>query len=456
MNSSLWIKTATAAAATLTAFAASSMPGQASTGPVASPPETVGPNPTIAPVDKHLIPTMQVAPAKGWSSGAKPTSPSGVEVTAFANGLNHPRWLYVLPNGDILVAETNAPPKPDDAKGIKGKVMKSVQAKAGAGTPSSNRIILLRDADGDGKAEVKTVFIANLNSPFGMVLVGSDLYVADSDAIVKFPYNKGDTSIKTAGQKLTDLPAGTINHHWTKNIIASPDGTKLYATVGSNSNAAENGIPAETGRAAIYEIDRATGDKKLYATGLRNPNGMAWEPSTNTLWTVANERDELGNDLVPDYLTSVKQGAFYGWPYSYYGQHVDDRVKPQRPDMVAKAIPPDYALGAHVAALGLVAASKTALPAPFANGMFVGEHGSWNRKPAVGYKVVFVPFADGKPSGQPVDVLTGFVNDKGEAYGRPVGVAIDSKGALLVADDVGNSVWRASGAANVSAADGPK
>jgi glucose/arabinose dehydrogenase len=308
--------------------------------------------------------------------------------------------------------------------------------------------VLLRDANGDGIAETKTVFIDGLNSPFGMTLVGNVLYVADSDEILKFTYKPGDTSIAAPGVKVTDLPAGSINHHWTKNVIANADGSKLYATAGSNSNVGENGMAAEEGRAAIWEIDPASGTKRLFATGLRNPNGMAWTPGTNVLWTVANERDELGDDLVPDYLTSVKDGAFYGWPWSYYGQHVDDRVTPPRPDMVAKAIPPDYALGAHVAALGLVAATQTALPAPFSNGMFIGEHGSWNRKPPVGYKVVFVPFTGGKPAGAPVDVLTGFVNDHGEAYGRPVGVAIDAKGALLVADDVGNAVWRVTGAAH--------
>jgi glucose/arabinose dehydrogenase len=437
----------TAVVAIAAALSVHAMPGETSVGPVASPPETVGPHPVIKPVDKHLLPTMQIAVAKGWPAGAKPVAAAGIAVNAFATGLNHPRWLYVLPNGDVLVAETNAPPKPDDAKGIKGAVMKSVQKKAGAGAPTANRIVLLRDADGDGVAETKTVFIDALNSPFGMTLVGNDLYVADTDEILKFPYKAGDTSIAAPGVKVTDLPAGTINHHWTKNIIASAGGGKLYATTGSNSNAGENGIPAEEGRAQIWEVDLSTGTKRAFATGLRNPNGMAWAPGTNVLYTVANERDELGDDLVPDYLTSVKDGAFYGFPWSYYGQHVDDRVKPPRPDMVAKAIPPDFALGAHVAALGLVAATQTALPAPFANGMFIGEHGSWNRKPPVGYKVQFVPFANGKPSGTPVDVLTGFVNDKGEAWGRPVGVAIDSKGALLVADDVGNAVWRATGAA---------
>jgi glucose/arabinose dehydrogenase len=442
-----FLKTPIAVATAILAVTACALPIDAGRGPVSSPADTVGPNPRIAPVDKHLIPTVQIAPVKGWAAGAKPIAADGIAVNAFASGLNHPRWIYVLPNGDVLVAETNSPPKPDDGKGLKGAVMKLVQGRAGAGTPTANRIVLLRDTNGDGVADTKTVFIDQLNSPFGMALVGSDLYVADTDAILKFPYVAGETRIAAKGVKLTDLPAGPINHHWTKNIIAAADGGKLYATAGSNSNVAENGMAAETGRAAIYQVDLPSGAKQLFATGLRNPNGMAWEPGTGALWTVANERDELGNDLVPDYLTSVRQGAFYGWPYSYYGQHVDKRVKPQRPDMVAQAIAPDYALGAHVAALGLVAAGKTALPAPFANGMFIGEHGSWNRKPPVGYKVVFVPFTSGKPSGMPVDVLTGFVNNQGEASGRPVGVAIDGKGALLVADDVGDTIWRAIGTA---------
>ncbi|MEO8017059.1 MAG: sorbosone dehydrogenase family protein, partial [Pseudomonadota bacterium] len=317
--------------------------------------------------------------------------------------------------------------------------------KAGAAVPTPDRITLLRDADGDGAAEVRSVLLENLHSPFGIALVGSDLYVANTDAIVKFPYTPGTTKIAAAGSKLTDLPGGTLNHHWTKNIIADQSGDKLYATVGSNSNVAENGIEKEEGRAAIWEVDIRTGAKRLFATGLRNPNGMAWEPRTGALWTVANERDELGNDLVPDYLTSVKQGAFYGWPYSYYGQHVDTRVDPPRPDLVASAIAPDYALGAHVAALGLTYSSSTALPKQLRDGMFIGEHGSWNRKPPAGYKVVFVPFVNGKPTGVPMDVLTGFVSKEGEAWGRPVGVAIDGKGALLVADDVGNVIWRAVG-----------
>jgi len=417
--------------------------GPSSTGPVASPDTSIGPNPTLPAVEKKLIPIVQVAEAKGWPPGMKPTPATEITVNAFATGLTHPRWIYVLPNGDVLVAETNAPVRPEDGKGIKGKVMKTMQGKAGAAVPTPNRITLLRDADGDGVAEVRSALLENLHSPFGMALVGSDLYVANTDAIVKYPYTTGATRITAAGSKLADLPGGSINHHWTKNIIADRAGGKLYATVGSNSNVGENGIDKEEGRAAIWEVDITTGAKMLFATGLRNPNGMAWEPQTGTLWTVANERDELGNDLVPDYLTSVKQGAFYGWPYSYYGQHVDTRVDPPRPDLVASAIAPDYALGAHVAALGLAYSDGNALPKRLTDGMFVGEHGSWNRKPPAGYKVVFIPFVNGKPSGMPVDVLTGFVSKNGEAWGRPVGVAIDGKGALLVADDVGNVVWRA-------------
>jgi glucose/arabinose dehydrogenase len=418
--------------------------GPTSRGPEQSPAETLGPNPTLPKPDKKTIPTVQVAEAQGWPVGMKPTSPAGaVRVQAFATGLTHPRWLYALPNGDVLVAETNAPNnRPEDGKGIKGKVVRKMQAKAGAAVPSPDRITLLRDANGDGVAETRTEFISGLHSPFGMALIGSDLYVANTDAILKFRYTAGVTHIAGAGAKVADLPAGDINHHWTKNIIASKDGTRLYATVGSNSNVAENGMPAEEGRAAIWEFDLETGDKRIYATGIRNGNGMAWEPQNDALWIVANERDELGDDLVPDYLTSVTQGAFYGWPYSYFGQHVDKRVEPQRPDLVSRAIPPDYALGAHVAALGLAWGSDTALP--FHDGMFIGEHGSWNRSVPAGYKVVFVPFKDGKPVGLPVDVLTGFVSGAGQAFGRPVGVTFDNRGALLVADDVGNTVWRAS------------
>lgn len=424
-------------------FVACTSIGPTRVGPVASPANTVGPNPQLPAPKKRLLPVVQIAPATGWPEKGRPTTASGVAVKAFATGLDHPRWVIVLPNGDVLVAESNAPERPKDGGGVKGFVMKQVMAKAGAKAPSANRITLLRDADGDGVAEVKLPFIQGLNSPFGMALIGGELFVANTDGIVKFAYTPGATQIAGTGTKVTDLPGGDRNHHWTKNIIASRDGTKLYATVGSNSNIAENGMDEEAGRAAIWEVDVRTGEKRLFATGLRNPNGMAWEPSTGVLWTVANERDLLGDDLVPDYLTSVRDGGFYGWPYSYFGAHVDERVKPARPDLVATAIAPDYALGAHVAALGLAMGEKTALPAPFSNGMFIGLHGSWNRKPPAGYKVIFVPFENGKPSGQPVDVLTGFVNDAGEARGRPVGVALDGKGALLVADDVGNVIWRA-------------
>jgi glucose/arabinose dehydrogenase len=419
--------------------------GPTDTGPVESPLTSVGPSPDLPDPDKKLIPVVQVAEAKGWPAGVKPTPATETSVNAFASGLAHPRWLYVLPNGDVLVAETNAPDRPEEGKTFKGKMMKRFQTKAGAGVPSANRITLLRDADGDGVAEVHTPLIENLHSPFGMALIGSDLYVANTDAIVKFPYREGETKISSVGMKLTDLPGGPRNHHWTKNIIADKSGSKIYATVGSNSNVAENGMEVEEGRAAIWEVDVRTGQKKLFVTGIRNPNGMAWEPRTDTLYTVANERDELGNDLVPDYLTSVKQGAFYGWPYSYYGQHVDVRAEPAKPDLVAKAVVPDYALGAHVAALGLAYSDGKGMPKHLANGMFIGEHGSWNRKPPAGYKVVFVPFVNGKPSGVPQDVLTGFVSQDGDAYGRPVGVAIDRQGALLVADDVGNTIWRVTG-----------
>lgn len=403
-----------------------------------------GPSPKLPEPNKTLIPTVNIAPAIGWPDGAKPIAATGTQVAAFAEGLDHPRWLYVLPNGDVLVAETNAPPKPDDGKGIRGWVMGKVMGRAGAGVPSPNRITLLRDKDHDGIAETRTVFLENLNSPFGMTLVGNDLYVADTDRLLRFHYENGETTIKSQPMKVIDLPGGTLNHHWTKNVIASKDGSKLYVTVGSNSNVAENGMDKEEGRAAIWEVDRATGNHRIFASGIRNPNGLAWEPRSGALWTAVNERDEIGSDLVPDYITSVKDGGFYGWPYSYYGQHVDLRVEPQNPDLVAKAIAPDYAVGPHTASLGLTFAEGNRLPAQFKEGAFIGQHGSWNRKPHSGYKVIFVPFSAGKPIGQPVDVLTGFLNNEEKAMGRPVGVVIDQQGDLLVADDVGNKVWRVS------------
>ena len=403
-----------------------------------------GPSPKLPEPNKTLIPTVNIAPAIGWPEGAKPTAAAGTQVAAFAEGLDHPRWLYVLPNGDVLVAETNAPPKPDDSKGIRGWVMEKVMGRAGAGVPSPNRITLLRDADHDGIAETRTVFLADLNSPVGMALVGNDLYVADSDKLLRFPYQPGETTIKEAGTKVIDLPGGSINHHWTKNVVASKDGSKLYVSVGSNSNVGENGLQAEEGRAAIWEVDRASGQHRIFASGLRNPNGMAWEPQSGKLWTAVNERDEIGSDLVPDYITSVQDGAFYGWPFSYYGQHVDVRVTPQNLDLVAKAIAPDYAVGPHTASLGLTFAEGSKLPAPFTDGAFIGQHGSWNRKPHSGYKVIFVPFEAGQPKGQPVDVLTGFLDKDEKAMGRPVGVVVDQQGGVLVADDVGNKVWRVS------------
>ena len=415
--------------------------GDMATLPVAA---GFGPNPTLPAPQRSLIPTVNIAPAQGWPPGKLPLTAAGMRVTAFASGLDHPRWIYVLPNGDVLVAESNAPSRPDDGKGVKAWVMGLVKKKAGAGVPSANRITLLRDTDGDGVADVRTVLLEGLNSPFGMALVGNDIYVANTDAVRRFSYAVGDTRITAPGLTLVDLPGGPINHHWTKNLIASTDGTKLYVTVGSNSNIGERGMQAEAGRAAIWEVDIKTGAHRIFASGLRNANGLAWESASGVLWTVVNERDELGNDLVPDYMTSVRDGGFYGWPYSYYGQHIDERVKPQRPELVAKATVPDYALGSHTASLGLVSSVGTSLPAPFANGMFIGQHGSWNRRPHSGYKVIFVPFESGKPSGAPVDVLTGFLSEAGNAFGRPVGVALDKDGALLVADDVGNVIWRVS------------
>jgi len=406
-----------------------------------------GPDPMLPPPEKSLIPTVKIAPAVGWTDGGTPVAADGTQVVAFADKLDHPRWLYVLPNGDVLVAETAAPERPQDGRGIKGFFMKMAMKRAGSAVPSANRITLLRDSDGDGRADQRSTFLSNLNSPFGIDLVGDALYVANTDALMRFPYRDGDTVITAAGAKVADLPGGAINHHWTKNVIASRDGSRLYVTVGSNSNVAENGIEQEVDRAAILEIDAKSGARKVYASGLRNPNGLVWEPVTGKLWTVVNERDELGSDLVPDYLTSVQQGGFYGWPYSYYGQIVDTRVEPPRPDLVAKAIKPDYALGPHTASLGLALSTNARLPERFHTGMFIGQHGSWNREPRSGYKVIFVPFSGGKPSGMPIDVLTGFVDGAGDAKGRPVGVAVDRQGGLLVADDVGNVIWRVSAGA---------
>lgn len=426
-------------------LAALSACGDMATQPLAS---GTGLQPVLPPPRQRLVPTVHIAPAGGWSTGATPRAAPSLQVAAFARGLDHPRWLFVLPNGDVLVAESNQPARADAAWNLKAWIAGLVMRQAGAAVPSANRITLLRDADGDGVAELRTVLLDGLNSPFGLALVGDQLYVANTDAVLRFPYAAGATRIAQPGTRVASLPAGTINHHWTKNLIASADGRRLYVTVGSNSNAAENGVEAERGRAAILEIDLASGTQRPYATGLRNPNGLAWRATKGggapVLWTVVNERDELGSDLVPDYLTAVQDGGFYGWPYSYHGGHVDPRVRPPRPDLVATAIVPDYALGSHVAPLGLADSLGTSLPAAYADGLFVGLHGSWNRRPLSGYQVVFVPFVDGRPTGLPIEVLGGFLDAQGRAQGRPVGVALDRSGALLVADDVGNAVWRLS------------
>lgn len=403
--------------------------------------QTFGPDPVLPDPSESLIPTVNIAKATGWPKDAKPIAAQGLKVNAFAEKLDHPRWVYVLPNGDVLVAESNKPAK--ESKGVKEWIVGKVQKSAGAGAKSANRITLLRDTDKDGVADLRTVFLKNLHSPFGMALVGENFYVANTDAVVKFPYVLGETMIAAKPEKLADLPAGELNHHWTKSLIASKDGNKLYVGVGSNSNVAENGMENETNRAGILEIDVKSGASRVFASGLRNPVGMGWNPVTGELWTAVNERDELGDDLVPDYMTSVKDGGFYGWPYSYFGQIVDERVEPPRPDLVEKAIKPDYALGAHTASLGLAFYEGDMFP-QYKDGVLIGQHGSWNRKPRSGYKLIFVPFKDGKPDGMPQDVLTGFVSDKEEAWGRPVGVAVAKDGAILMADDVGNIIWRVS------------
>jgi len=374
---------------------------------------------------------------------------AGLRIHALATGFQHPRSLYVLPNGDVLVVESNGPKAPIFRP--KDFITAWAEWSAGARAAAPNRITLLRDTNGDGIPDVRTVFLDHLNSPFGVALVGHDLYVANTDAIVRYPYQDGDTSITAPGTKLTDLPGGPIDHHWTKSLVASPDSSRLYVGVGSNSNITENGIEAERERAAIWEVNIKTGAHRIYASGVRNPTGLQFEPETGKLWAIANERDEIGPDLVPDYLTSVQDGGFYGWPYSYYGQHLDPRVRPQRPDLVAKAIVPDYALSSHVAPLGLAMYTGNNLPASYQGGAFVSEHGSWDRTPFNGYKVVFVPFTNGKPSGMAHDVVTGFLDSDNHTHGRPVGLAVDRSGALLIADDVGDTVWRVSSAPATSA-----
>ena len=409
--------------------------------------QSTGPAPMLPEPTKTLFPTVLIAQAVGWPQGAAPIAAEGLEVNAFATGLDHPRWLLALPNGDVLVAESAAPPPPEQYRdnGLRAQLMRHFMRKAGSAVPSANRITLLRDADGDGVAELRTPFLTGLTSPFGMALIGDTLYVANADALVAFPYETGATRIDAAPRTITALPSGR-NHHWTKSLVASPDGSRLYVGVGSNSNVAEHGLAEEEERAAVWEIDPATGAHRIFGSGLRNPVGLDFLPGTDHLYVVVNERDDLGSDLVPDYLTRVRDGGFYGWPWSYFGQHVDTRVEPARPDLVAQAIVPDFALGTHVAPLGLTFSEGARLGPAFATGAFVGLHGSWNRRPRSGYKVVFVPFAGGQPTGMPVEVLTGFVSEDGEAMGRPVGVQIGRDGALLVADDVGNTVWRVSAA----------
>jgi glucose/arabinose dehydrogenase len=415
--------------------------------------EGYGANPTLPEPRRQSIPLVNIAPAEGWAEGEQPAPAEGLAVNAFASGLDHPRWLYVLPNGDVLVAESNAPSnRTERERGIRAFFMRIVMRDAGAGTPSADRITLLRDSDGDGAAETRSIFLDNLHSPFGMTLVGNTLYVANTNGIVRFPYSAGQTEISAAPVTVAELPAGARNHHWTKNVIASRDGSRLYATVGSNSNVAEHGMEVEEGRAAIWEIDPATGEGRIFASGLRNPNGMDWEPTSGALWTVVNERDEIGNDLVPDYMTSVRDGGFYGWPYYYFGAHRDERIEIPANVRLQTAISPDYALGSHTASLGLVFNRGDALGARYRGGAFVGQHGSWNRAEPSGYKVVYVPFENGEPAGMPQDVLTGFLDEEGNARGRPVGVVFDRQGALLVADDVGNVIWRVRAANNVSAA----
>jgi glucose/arabinose dehydrogenase len=407
----------------------------------------IGPNPKLPEQTEYLVPPIHIARVVGWKQGETPTVAAGLKIEALATGLQHPRSLYVLPNGDILVVESKAPPAATP-KRPKDLIMGWVEswATSGGDTGPSNRITLLHDANGDGVPEQQSVFLDHLNSPFGVALVGNDLYVANTDAIVRYPYMAGETKMMAPGTTLTELPGGPIDHHWTKSLVASNDGSLLYAGVGSNSNITENGMEAEKNRADILEVDRATGRWRIFASGLRNPNGLTFEPQSGSLWTVVNERDELGPDLVPDYMTSVKEGAFYGWPYSYYGQHVDPRVMPKRPDLVAKATVPDYALSSHVAPLGLAFYTGSNLPEAYRGGAFVGEHGSWNRQNLNGYKVVFVPFSDGHPNGMARDVVTGFLNSDSQARGRPVGLAVDKTGALLIADDVGNTIWRVTSA----------
>ncbi len=425
---------------TWTALVCAGLLAAACSGQAPAPP-TYGANPSLPAPKSGLLPTINVPKAVGWPAGAAPVAAEGLAVTRFAEGLDHPRWLYLLPNGDVLVAEASS--QPSKGGGITGFVANSMMRQGGAFDAGANHITLLRDADGDGDVDARHTFIDGLKQPMGMALLGETLYVANTDALLKFSYTPGATRLDGPGEKVLDLPyrAGG-NGHWTRTLAVSADQTKLFIAIGSVSNIADSGMAVEEGRAAIWEVTLATGAHRVFASGLRNPVGIDWEPATATLWTAVNERDMLGDNLVPDYMTSVKDGAFYGWPYSYWGQTVDTRVQPQDAALVAKAIAPDYALGAHTASLGLHFYTGAALPEKYRGGAFVGQHGSWNRSVPSGYKVVYVPFANGMPAGEAQDVLTGFLNAKGEAQGRPVGVATDRTGALLVADDAGDIVWR--------------
>nr|WP_235919476.1 sorbosone dehydrogenase family protein [Aureimonas psammosilenae] len=406
--------------------------------------QQIGPDPVLPEPEQSLLPDLKVAEVVGWNGDAKPTVPDGLTVAAYAKDLANPRTVYTLPNGDVLVVQSRGPAgepvsRPKDF--IRGWIMSIAHGGGGEPQKESNLITLLRDTNRDGQVDERHDILTRLSSPFGLAWVDDTLYVATTDGVLAYPYRLGETAITAPPRVVTPLPGGPIDHHWTKDLALSPDGRFIYASVGSNSNIVENGLEAEKGRAAIWQIDRQTGAARVFASGLRNPNGLTFQPGTDTLWAVVNERDELGPNLVPDYMTSVKDGGFYGWPWSYYGNHVDVRVHPSKPDMVERAIAPDYALSSHVAALGLTFSQGSALPTPYADGAFVGEHGSWNRDAFNGYKVVFVPFRDGKPSGKAQDFVTGFI-DGDQAHGRPVGVGIDGTGALLVADDAGNTVWR--------------
>ena len=409
------------------------------------PNQQVGANPVLPEAQNFLLPPMRVPQGVGWKGDEKPKVAQGLQIAKIADGLQHPRQLYVLPNNDILVVEANGPAKPTSRP--KQLIMGMVQKSSGKGGAGGNRITLLRNSSGDGKTWEKHIFLEGLHSPFGVQLVGNTLYVANADSLMKYPYQSGQTRIDAPGTELTELPGGPINHHWTKSLLASPDGSKLYVGVGSNSNITENGIGAEYRRAAVLEVDTASGASRIYASGLRNPTGLQWEPQTGKLWAVVNERDEIGADLVPDYLTSVNEGAFYGWPYSYFGQHVDTRAQPPRPDLVAKAVKPDYALSSHVAPLGLWFYTGSSLPAQYHGGAFISEHGSWDRDPLNGYRVAYVAFENGKPVGLPQPVVTGFLSDDHkQVHGLPVGLAMDQQGALLIADDAGDTVWRVTAA----------